>query len=222
MGRSQELREFQRGTVIGCNKSSLTSLGLAVPGERYLSDCTVPSVSYTHPTWQMMGVNASTPTQSRYRTIVQRGSGGGQECPDTLFEERECEALPVCPSYRWRTHKWHPCTLVPDSVRQGMAGAGESCGRGLEVRGLGLGLAAGGLRPGGYRRECCTDTAGLHPAPETQSKDVRSGELELLNRPRHLQNRVLLPRCWASRLHLQTKHPYSSVTFPSSPVSVSV
>lgn len=37
--------------------------------------------------------------------------------------------------FRWKAHKWHPCTLVPDSVQQGMAGASESCGKGLEMRG---------------------------------------------------------------------------------------
>jgi len=37
--------------------------------------------------------------------------------------------------FRWKTHRWHPCTLVPDSVQQGMKGAGESCGKGLEMRG---------------------------------------------------------------------------------------
>ncbi|XP_036432693.1 thrombospondin type-1 domain-containing protein 7B [Colossoma macropomum] len=100
-------------------------------------DCVVtPFSEWTACPSTCLPVNASIPTQSRYRTIVQHASGGGQECPDTLFEERECEALPVCPTYRWTTHKWHSCTLVPDSVRQGMAGAGESCGRGLETRGL--------------------------------------------------------------------------------------
>lgn len=44
--------------------------------------------------------NATTPTQSRYRMVVQRAANGGQECPDTMFEERECEPLPVCPTYR--------------------------------------------------------------------------------------------------------------------------
>uniref|UniRef100_A0A3P8SWS5 Thrombospondin type 1 domain containing 7B n=1 Tax=Amphiprion percula TaxID=161767 RepID=A0A3P8SWS5_AMPPE len=70
-------------------------------------------------------------TQSRYRTIIQRSANGGQECPDTLYEERECESLRVCP---WRTHKWHSCTLVPDSVRRGLSGPAEACGNGLETR----------------------------------------------------------------------------------------
>uniref|UniRef100_A0A8C9SRK1 Thrombospondin type-1 domain-containing protein 7A n=1 Tax=Scleropages formosus TaxID=113540 RepID=A0A8C9SRK1_SCLFO len=79
-------------------------------------------------------VSVSAATQSRYRIIVQRPAYGGQECPNTLFEERECESLPICPSYRWKTHKWHQCTLVPDSVRHGVTGPGESCGQGLETR----------------------------------------------------------------------------------------
>ncbi|XP_068186329.1 thrombospondin type-1 domain-containing protein 7B [Antennarius striatus] len=80
--------------------------------------------------------NTTVVTQSRYRIIIQRSSNGGQECPDTLYEERECEMLPVCPVYRWRTHKWHSCTLVPDSVRRGLSGPGEPCGNGLETRGI--------------------------------------------------------------------------------------
>ncbi|XP_064167589.1 thrombospondin type-1 domain-containing protein 7B isoform X1 [Anguilla rostrata] len=81
-------------------------------------------------------VNSTPATQSRYRIIVQRSANDGQECPDTLYEERECESLPVCPTYRWKTHRWNQCVLVPDSVRQGLAGPGESCGRGLETRGV--------------------------------------------------------------------------------------
>uniref|UniRef100_A0A3B5A609 Thrombospondin type 1 domain containing 7B n=1 Tax=Stegastes partitus TaxID=144197 RepID=A0A3B5A609_9TELE len=77
--------------------------------------------------------NATAATQSRYRTITQRSANGGQECPDTLYEERECESLRVCPLY-WRTHKWHSCTLVPDSVRRGLSGPAEACGNGLETR----------------------------------------------------------------------------------------
>uniref|UniRef100_A0A3P9C4G4 Thrombospondin type 1 domain containing 7B n=1 Tax=Maylandia zebra TaxID=106582 RepID=A0A3P9C4G4_9CICH len=72
-------------------------------------------------------------TQSRYRTIIQRAANGGQECPDTLYEERECESLRVCPVY-WRTHKWSSCSLVPESVRRGLSGPGETCGKGLETR----------------------------------------------------------------------------------------
>ncbi|XP_039883311.1 thrombospondin type-1 domain-containing protein 7B isoform X1 [Simochromis diagramma] len=80
--------------------------------------------------------NATAATQSRYRTIIQRAANGGQECPDTLYEERECESLRVCPVYRWRTHKWSSCSLVPESVRRGLSGPGETCGKGLETRGV--------------------------------------------------------------------------------------
>ncbi|XP_041940176.1 thrombospondin type-1 domain-containing protein 7B isoform X1 [Alosa sapidissima] len=101
------------------------------------TDCRVtPFSEWTACPSTCLPVNASIPTQSRYRTTIQRSANGGQECPDTLYEERECEALPVCPSFRWRTHKWHPCTLVPDAVRQGITGPGEACGKGLEVRGV--------------------------------------------------------------------------------------
>ncbi|KAL6079821.1 hypothetical protein STEG23_033912, partial [Scotinomys teguina] len=37
--------------------------------------------------------------QSRYRIIIQEAANGGQECPDTLFEERECEDISLCPTY---------------------------------------------------------------------------------------------------------------------------
>uniref|UniRef100_A0A671XNQ9 Thrombospondin type-1 domain-containing protein 7A n=1 Tax=Sparus aurata TaxID=8175 RepID=A0A671XNQ9_SPAAU len=101
-------------------------------------DCIVtPFSEWTAcPATCMPGNNATAATQSRYRTIIQRSANGGQECPDTLFEERECESLPVCPVYRWRTHKWHSCILVPDSVRRGLPGPGEACGKGLETRGV--------------------------------------------------------------------------------------
>ncbi|MGH0120071.1 UNVERIFIED_CONTAM: hypothetical protein FKN15_062761 [Acipenser sinensis] len=78
--------------------------------------------------------NETTTKQSRYRIIIQNSDHGGQECPDTLYEERECEALPICPTYKWKPHKWHQCTIVPDSVRQGIIGAGEACGQGLVTR----------------------------------------------------------------------------------------
>uniref|UniRef100_A0A672IR05 Thrombospondin type-1 domain-containing protein 7A n=1 Tax=Salarias fasciatus TaxID=181472 RepID=A0A672IR05_SALFA len=80
--------------------------------------------------------NSTAATQSRYRMVIQRSADGGQECPDTLYEERECESHRVCPVYRWRTHKWHTCTLVPDSVRRGLSGPAEACGNGLETRGI--------------------------------------------------------------------------------------
>ncbi|KAF7655323.1 hypothetical protein LDENG_00057900 [Lucifuga dentata] len=100
-------------------------------------DCIVtPFSEWTACPSTCMPENATATTQSRYRTIIQRSANGGQECPDTLYEERECESLPTCPVYRWRTHKWHSCTLVPDSVRRGISGPGEACGNGLETRGI--------------------------------------------------------------------------------------
>ncbi|XP_029315244.1 thrombospondin type-1 domain-containing protein 7B isoform X2 [Cottoperca gobio] len=100
-------------------------------------DCIVtPFSEWTACLSTCMPGNATVTTQSRYRTIIQRSANGGQECPDTLYEERECESLPVCPVYSWRTHKWHSCNLVPDSVRRGLSGPGETCGNGLETRGV--------------------------------------------------------------------------------------
>ncbi|XP_061090823.1 thrombospondin type-1 domain-containing protein 7B-like [Conger conger] len=99
------------------------------------TDCIVtPFSEWTSCLSSCFTVNATAATQSRYRIIIQRSANGGQECPDTLYEERECDSLPVCPTYRWKTQKWHECTLVPESVRQGSTGAGEPCGRGLETR----------------------------------------------------------------------------------------
>ncbi|MBN3300954.1 THS7B protein, partial [Amia calva] len=100
-------------------------------------DCIVtPFSEWTACPTTCQQANATISKQSRYRIIIQKSANGGQDCPDTLYEERECEPLPVCPIYRWKTHKWHQCTIVPDSVRQGMTGASESCGRGLETRGV--------------------------------------------------------------------------------------
>lgn len=100
-------------------------------------DCIVtPFSEWTACPSTCMPENATTATQSRYRIIIQKSANGGQECPDTLYEERECESLPLCPVYRWRTHKWHSCTLVPESVRRGLSGTGEACGNGLESRGV--------------------------------------------------------------------------------------
>ncbi|NXX44406.1 THS7B protein, partial [Tricholaema leucomelas] len=78
--------------------------------------------------------NATAVKQSRYRIIVQDAANGGQACPDTLYEERECEDIPICPVYRWKAHRWSHCVLVPDSVRRGMLGHNEACGQGLQSR----------------------------------------------------------------------------------------
>ncbi|XP_069067932.1 thrombospondin type-1 domain-containing protein 7A [Pleurodeles waltl] len=74
--------------------------------------------------------------QSRNRVIIQLPSYGGRDCPDTLYEEKECETVPVCNNYRWRTHKWRRCQLVPWHVRQDSPGAQETCGAGLQARAI--------------------------------------------------------------------------------------
>ncbi|KAM8857281.1 thrombospondin type-1 domain-containing protein 7B isoform 1-T2 [Synchiropus picturatus] len=100
-------------------------------------DCIVtPFSEWTACPTTCMTENATAATQSRYRMIIQRAAHGGQECPDTVYEERECESHPLCPVYRWRIHKWHSCSVVPDSVQRGIAGSGEPCGNGLETRGV--------------------------------------------------------------------------------------
>ncbi|CAN2389027.1 Thrombospondin type 1 repeats [Pristimantis euphronides] len=78
--------------------------------------------------------NDSVVKQWRYRIILQEAVSGGQECPDTLYEERECEEVPICLMYRWRPREWSQCVLVPDYVRHGIAGATESCGPGIQSR----------------------------------------------------------------------------------------
>ncbi|XP_028837445.1 thrombospondin type-1 domain-containing protein 7B isoform X3 [Denticeps clupeoides] len=79
-------------------------------------------------------VNVTASSQSRHRIIIQTAANGGRDCPDTLYEERECDAAPICPTYRWQTHRWQKCILVPGSVRQAVGGSTESCGHGLETR----------------------------------------------------------------------------------------
>uniref|UniRef100_A0A803TL68 Thrombospondin type-1 domain-containing protein 7A n=1 Tax=Anolis carolinensis TaxID=28377 RepID=A0A803TL68_ANOCA len=98
-------------------------------------DCVVtPFSEWTRcPTTCQMG-NGTTTKQSRYRIIIQEAANGGQECPDTLYEERECEDIHLCPVYSWKVNKWSQCVLVPDSVRQGVLGLNEACGHGLQSR----------------------------------------------------------------------------------------
>ncbi|XP_029444834.1 thrombospondin type-1 domain-containing protein 7A isoform X2 [Rhinatrema bivittatum] len=74
--------------------------------------------------------------QSRHRVIIQFPSYGGRDCPDTLFEEKECQSPQVCHNYRWKTHKWRRCQLVPWYVRQDSPGAHETCGPGLQARAI--------------------------------------------------------------------------------------
>ena len=68
MGRSQELSEFQRGTVIGChlcNKSSreISSL-LNIPQS---------TVSCTIRKWKQLGTTATQPRSGRPRKMTERG-----------------------------------------------------------------------------------------------------------------------------------------------------
>ncbi|XP_061579008.1 thrombospondin type-1 domain-containing protein 7B [Cololabis saira] len=119
-----------------CSESSRpeTSRPCLLPCKK---DCEVtPFSEWTDCPSTCIAESASAIKQSRYRTIIHRPANGGQECPDTLYEERDCESLHKCPVYRWRTHKWHSCTLVPDSVRRGLSGSRENCGNGLNTRGL--------------------------------------------------------------------------------------
>jgi len=39
--------------------------------------------------------------QFRYRVVIQMPANGGQECPDTLYEEKDCATPSVCPGYRY-------------------------------------------------------------------------------------------------------------------------
>ncbi|CAL8295635.1 unnamed protein product [Merluccius merluccius] len=72
--------------------------------------------------------------QSRKRLIIQVPANGGQDCPELLSQERECEGPSVCQGYRWKTHKWRRCQLVPWALRQDSPGAQEACGPGLQAR----------------------------------------------------------------------------------------
>ncbi|KAM6958811.1 LOW QUALITY PROTEIN: thrombospondin type-1 domain-containing protein 7A [Aplochiton taeniatus] len=72
--------------------------------------------------------------QTRKRLVLQTPANGGQDCPEVLAQERECDAASVCQGHRWKTHKWRRCQLVPWSVRQDSPGAQETCGPGLQAR----------------------------------------------------------------------------------------
>ncbi|XP_028003996.2 thrombospondin type-1 domain-containing protein 7B [Eptesicus fuscus] len=97
-------------------------------------DCIVTAFSEWTPCPRLCQPGNATIRQSRYRIINQEAANGGQECPDTLFEERECEDVSLCPTYRWKPQKWSPCTLVPESVRQGIMSTSEACGKGVQTR----------------------------------------------------------------------------------------
>uniref|UniRef100_A0A803WA16 Thrombospondin type-1 domain-containing protein 7A n=1 Tax=Ficedula albicollis TaxID=59894 RepID=A0A803WA16_FICAL len=104
--------------------------------------------------------NATAVKQSRYRIILQDSDNGGQPCPDTLYEERECEDVPICPVYRWKSHRWSPCVLVPGSVRQALPGQSEACGHGLQARAVTCVSEQGGSAAVGD----CVRWAGAVPA----------------------------------------------------------
>ncbi|XP_063755232.1 thrombospondin type-1 domain-containing protein 7A isoform X1 [Eleginops maclovinus] len=72
--------------------------------------------------------------QFRKRIVIQSPANGGQDCPEVLNQERECESPSVCQGFRWKIHKWRRCQLVPWSVRQDSVGALETCGPGLQIR----------------------------------------------------------------------------------------
>uniref|UniRef100_A0A1A7X5A7 Thrombospondin type-1 domain-containing protein 7A n=2 Tax=Iconisemion striatum TaxID=60296 RepID=A0A1A7X5A7_9TELE len=74
--------------------------------------------------------------QSRKRLVIQMPSNGGQECPQVLEEEKDCEIPKICPGFRWKTHKWRKCQLVPWFLRKDSPGAQETCGPGLQTRGV--------------------------------------------------------------------------------------
>uniref|UniRef100_A0A673GSV5 Thrombospondin type-1 domain-containing protein 7A-like n=1 Tax=Sinocyclocheilus rhinocerous TaxID=307959 RepID=A0A673GSV5_9TELE len=101
-------------------------------------DCIVtPFSEWTEcPTSCETGTNAQKNKQFRYRMIIQMSANGGQECPDVLYEEKECATPSVCPGYRWKTHKWRKCQLVPWSIRRDSKGAQENCGAGVQTRAI--------------------------------------------------------------------------------------
>uniref|UniRef100_A0A672T3S8 Thrombospondin type-1 domain-containing protein 7A n=1 Tax=Sinocyclocheilus grahami TaxID=75366 RepID=A0A672T3S8_SINGR len=101
-------------------------------------DCIVtPFSEWTEcPTSCETGTNAQKNKQFRYRMIIQMSANGGQECPDVLYEEKDCPTPSVCPGYRWKTHKWRKCQLVPWSIRRDSKGAQENCGAGVQTRAI--------------------------------------------------------------------------------------
>ncbi|XP_051721438.1 thrombospondin type-1 domain-containing protein 7A isoform X1 [Ctenopharyngodon idella] len=101
-------------------------------------DCIVtPFSEWTEcPTSCEAGVNGQKNKQFRYRVVIQMPANGGQECPDVLYEEKDCATPSVCPGYRWKTHKWRKCQLVPWSIRRDSKGAQENCGAGVQTRAI--------------------------------------------------------------------------------------
>ncbi|XP_040827450.1 thrombospondin type-1 domain-containing protein 7B [Ochotona curzoniae] len=123
-------------------------------------DCVVTAFSEWTPCPKLCQPGNATVKQSRYRIIIQEAANGGQECPDTLFEERECEDISLCPTYRWKPQKWSPCILVPASVRQGITGTSEACGKGLQTRAI---LCVYDDNQPAEVTECLKQTHGMPP-----------------------------------------------------------
>lgn len=63
------------------------------------------------PTLLSLGLSGQKYNQTRFRVIVQQPANGGTDCPEVLYEERECEVprpASVCTGYRYTVH---PVTL---------------------------------------------------------------------------------------------------------------
>uniref|UniRef100_A0A665WC55 Thrombospondin type-1 domain-containing protein 7A n=1 Tax=Echeneis naucrates TaxID=173247 RepID=A0A665WC55_ECHNA len=97
--------------------------------------------------------------QYRKRIVIQLPANGGQDCPEVLTQERECDAPSVCQGYRWKIHKWRRCQLVPWSIRQDTPGAQETCGPGLQIRAISCRKQDGGQAD----IESCFKFAGSMP-----------------------------------------------------------
>uniref|UniRef100_A0A8C3XB83 Thrombospondin type-1 domain-containing protein 7B n=1 Tax=Catagonus wagneri TaxID=51154 RepID=A0A8C3XB83_9CETA len=123
-------------------------------------DCIVTAFSEWTPCPRLCQAGNATIKQSRYRIIIQEAANGGQECPDTLFEERECEDVLLCPTYRWKPQKWSPCVLVPESVRQGTMVTSEACGKGVQTRAV---SCISDNNQSAEMTECLKQTIGMPP-----------------------------------------------------------
>ena len=58
------------------------------------------------------------------------------QLPCTVVRQLGEPELCSCSSHRWKSHKWRRCQLVPWTVRQDSPGAQETCGPGMQVRGV--------------------------------------------------------------------------------------
>ncbi|XP_061738576.1 thrombospondin type-1 domain-containing protein 7A-like [Nerophis ophidion] len=110
-------------------------------------DCVVTSYSdwsSCPSTCQTGGKTKKKQQQHRRRVVVQFPANGGQDCPEVLSQLRDCDAPSVCPGYKWKSHKWRRCQMVPWSIRQDSPGSEETCGAGLQVRAVSCRKRAGG------------------------------------------------------------------------------